>query len=303
MACTSEKSSGARGFAFWVAMASILSVAACGKKPDEQAAKKPAGQVIAQVGGEDVTIQELENEFRLANIPFDKRDDALTKRMLGEIVARKYLVQQAVAAKLDREPAIHLDIMRSREQVLASGQMQRALSSKASSIGNAEVDKYIAAHPVQFAKREILTTDQIMMPITSKAQEIVEATKDFKTLDQVEQTLKANGMPYNRSTGALDGANLTEEFLATIRVKKTDDIFFTRSGPNGVFFKVTGEQAQALVGDDAANRARQALRMELLKTESDEVTQAAQSSSKFEGDYARIMDVKPPENAAPAPTK
>jgi hypothetical protein len=40
----------------------------------------------------------MENEFRWANIPADKWEDGATvKRILGELVVRKYLMQQALA--------------------------------------------------------------------------------------------------------------------------------------------------------------------------------------------------------------
>ena len=41
------------------------------------------------------------------------------KASLSRIIERKYLVQQARAAKLDREPTVHLDLLRSREQIFA----------------------------------------------------------------------------------------------------------------------------------------------------------------------------------------
>ena len=91
-------------------------LAGCGKKQAEPAV---VGQVIAHVGPDDVTAQELDNELRLANVPADKRSDPIVKAALSRIVERKYLVQQAVAAKLDREPTVHLDLLRSREQILA----------------------------------------------------------------------------------------------------------------------------------------------------------------------------------------
>ena len=40
----------------------------CGKKSGDQAAVAK-GQVVAHVGDQVVTTQELENEFRLANVP------------------------------------------------------------------------------------------------------------------------------------------------------------------------------------------------------------------------------------------
>src|SRR4029077_20986368 len=119
---------------------------------------------------DDVTQQELDNELRLANVPADKRNDQIIKAALSRIVERKYLVQQAIAAKLDREPTVHLDLLRSREQVLAGAIMQRNLAAKAGSIGKADIDKFIAAHPLQFAKREIFNIEQITFSIPANIQ-------------------------------------------------------------------------------------------------------------------------------------
>lgn len=292
---------------FWLVgfiygLAPLILLAGCSKHKADEEAAAPTGQVIAHVGTDAVTVQELENELRLANVPFDKRSDAVKKRVLGEIVIRKYLVQQAMAAKLDREPTVHLDIMRSREQVLAGAQVQRTLATNASSIGKSEIDQFIGAHPSQFAKREILSIEQITMPIGAETQAVVDATKDFKTLDQVDQKLKELGVLHSRSTGALDSGNVSDEFLVALRAKKDEDIFFARSGANGTFFKVTGEQAKPLSGDDAANRARQLMRMALLKAESEQAAQAAEASTKYEGEYAKIMSKKAPEKQE-APVK
>jgi len=269
------------------ALISIVLLGGCNKKTADQDAV--TGQVIAHVGSDDITAQELENEFRSANVPLDKRSETLTKRVLAEIVTRKYLVQQAIAAKLDREPTVHLDIMRSRERVLAGAFAQRTLSSKASSIGKSEVDQFIAAHSSQFAKREIFSTEQINMPIGAETHSIVDATKAFKTLDQVDQKLKELGISHERSTGSLDSANLPDEFASALQAKKDDDIFYVQNGSVGTFFKVTGEQSQPLAGDEATARARQMMQAEILKTAGEQAAQAAQASVKYEGEYAKMM--------------
>src|SRR3979409_1575024 len=83
-----------------------LMLAACGKKAGDQAAA-PNSQVVAHVGDQVVTTQELENEFRWANVPVDKqKDPEVIKRILSTLVARKYLLQQALTEKLDREPGV-----------------------------------------------------------------------------------------------------------------------------------------------------------------------------------------------------
>ena len=75
-------------------VAAAFGTAGCGKKRESQAV---VGQVIAHVGPDDFTQQELDNELRLANVPVDKRTVAVVKAALSRIIERKYLVQQAVA--------------------------------------------------------------------------------------------------------------------------------------------------------------------------------------------------------------
>ncbi|MBV9286465.1 MAG: hypothetical protein JO288_01340, partial [Hyphomicrobiales bacterium] len=119
------------------ALAAALALAGCGRKENEGAV---VGQVVAHVGTDDVTQQEVDNELRLAGVAPDKRSDELVKAALSRIIERKYLVQQARAIKLDREPTVHLDILRSNEQVLAGAYAERELASKASGISQNEVD-------------------------------------------------------------------------------------------------------------------------------------------------------------------
>ena len=102
---------------------------------------------------------------------------------------------------------------------------------------------------------------------------------------------------------SLDSVNMPDDFLAALQAHKADDIFFARNGPNGTFFKVTGEQSRPLTGDDAANRARQLLRIDLLRADSEQTAQAAEAGAKYEGDYARIMGNQPPVEKENAPAK
>jgi len=261
-----------------------VTLLACSKEK----AEAPSGQVVARVGNEDVTTQELQNEFRLANVPADKqKDPAIVKRMLSQLVLRKYLLQQALTAKLDREPGVLLDVLRSREQILASAYINRTVSEK--SISQADIDKYIADNPLKFANRQLVSVEQIVFPIGPNAQAVVDASKDLKTLDAIDQMLTSMNVPHNRSMGGLNTADIPETLFNTIQAKKADDVFFTRLGPNGVFFKVTGEQPRPLEGEAASNMARQFIRADNVNAELGLASVAANLEAKYQGDYATIM--------------
>jgi EpsD family peptidyl-prolyl cis-trans isomerase len=272
-----------------------IALAGCNK---ETAA--PKGQVIARVGSEDVTQQELENELRWAQVPADKRDEATVKRVLGDLVQRKYLVQKAVAGKLDREPSTLLDILRSREQILATTYTQRDAAARSTAIGKADIDKYILSHPLMFERRQLLTVDKISIAMTPATQTVVEATKNLKSLEDIEKKLKELNVLYNRSMGSLSTGDIPEEFYNVLKGQKPDDVFFVPTSPTGTFFRVKGAETTPMKSEDAARIARQALVVEIMRGEMRKIAATAEAEAKYEGEYAKIMSA-PPANTGTRP--
>jgi EpsD family peptidyl-prolyl cis-trans isomerase len=266
-----------------------LLLVGCGKGSDNQAGAAK-GQVVAHVGTDVITIPELENEFRLNNIPGDKqKQPEIVKRILGELVLRKYLAQQALAAKLDREPSVLLDILRAREQVLATAFISRNVAAKASAITQADVTKYIESNPQKFANRQLLEVEQITFPLGPNSQSVTDAVRDMKSLDEIDQKLTAMNVPHSRSTGSLNSGDLPQDILNRMEAKKPDDVFFLRAGPNGMFLIVKGEETRPLSGEGATNLARQYMRVELQKAEIGLASVSANFAAKYEGDYAAMM--------------
>jgi len=280
------------------ALAAAALLAGCGKKQEAQAV---VGQVIAHVGPDDVTQQELDNELRLAGIPADKRTDALVKAALARVIERKYLVQQALAGKLDREPTVHLDILRAREQILAGAFVQRDLASKMSTISKNEIDSYIQGHPEQFDQRKLFQIEQISFVPPKDVEAITAATKDDKTLDQVAAQLNQMNIKFSRGTATLDGATLPAAMLKALDARKPDDVFFIRSRGSGSFFKVTSVDAKPLTGDEGTEFAKREVRSEIARKSAEAVTQAALANAKYEGDYARVMAAPAPAGTGAAP--
>ncbi len=243
-----------------------LTLAACGKKT-EVTTEVSKSQVVAKVGNEVVTVQELDNEFRLENVAAERRKDPETiKRVLGGLVTRKYLMQRAVEAKLDREPTVLLDVLRSKELVLANALASREVTTKAAAISKSDIDNYIANNPQKFANRKLMSVEQIAVSLGSTSQAMIEATKEMKTLDEVDQKLTGMGVPHGRSAGMISTGDLPND-LFRVMIEKPDEIFFVRSGVNGIFFKVTGQESRPLEGSAAIDAARQYLRQDIVRSE------------------------------------
>jgi EpsD family peptidyl-prolyl cis-trans isomerase len=280
------------------ALPAAMLLAGCGKKQDAPAV---VGQVIAHVGPDDVTQPELDNELRLANVPADKRSDEVVKAALTRIVERKYLVQQALAAKLDREPTVHLDLLRAREQIVAGAFVQRDLTSKMSSVSKNEIDSYIQGHPKQFDQRELFQVDQISFTQPKDVEALAAATKDFKSLDQVEAKLNEMNIKFSRGNATLDSATMPAEMLKVLDARKPDDIYFIRARGSDSYFKVTSVDQKPLTGDQANEFAKREVRAEIGRQAAADITKAALADSKFEGDFGRIMTTAAASPAQPAP--
>ncbi len=278
-----------------LAVCAIASLALLGcSKKNEGNSSASGGQVVARVGDQAVSAQELDTELRWNNVAADrKRDDAVVKRVLGELVARKYLVQKALDAKMDREPTVLLDILRSREQVLARAFAMRELSKQASSITAADTEKYIADHPSKFANKKILAVDQISFPLGSLDPSVIGSIKELMSLEKVDERLTELGVAHARSSASLSTTDMPDELLRSIQEKNPGDVIFVRSGQNGVFLSVKGERSQPLEGDAAINVARQLQQQDLARAQASLANFTANAEAKYEGDYAKIMGEHP----------
>lgn len=273
-----------------LAIAGCLAAALAGcEKRDRAQSGSSSGQVIARVGEQVVTTQELETEFRHANVPVEKRKDPeMVKQILSGLVARKYAMNQAIAAKLDREPGVLLDLLRSREQVLENAFLTRTVASKAFS--KADVDKYIANNPSKFSQRKFFTVEQIAFPFGPAGQLFVDSNKNPPSLDEVDRKLTAAGISHARQSSMLNSAEMPMELYDLIESKKTVGVFFSRTGSNGVFLQVNGDELRPFEGEPAATLARQLLRADAIKAEQGMVNYSANIETRYEDEFAQIMN-------------
>lgn len=170
-----------------------------------------------------------------------------------------------------------------------------------SAVSKNEIDSYIQGHPKQFEQRELFQVDQISFPTPKEVEALAAATKDFKTLEQVEAKLNEMHIKFSRGDATLDSATMPPEMLKVLDARKPDDIYFIRSRGGASFFKVTSVDQKPLTGDQADNFARREVRVDIGRKGAEEITKAALADTKFEGDYARIMTSATPSAPAPAP--
>jgi len=304
---TRRKRIGAAASAF--ALCATLMLTGCGgDEPAQQAAKpeeqKLAGQVVARINGEEVSIHELSAERRRVSFPSGTAEEEATRQLLGAVVERKLFTQKAVEAGLDRQPGVLLDLRRAREQVLAQAYLQQQMAARAP-VSRQEVEAFVAGNPHMFAQMEKLSFDKIVVPGTAVTDELMGKLNDADTLADVEKVLASAGVAYNRGKGESATAELPADIVTQIKAVKPGKVFMLNTGGVATFATLTAATPEPLLGSDAFNAARRVLEAKRGQEDAEAIRASVRDAGKVEyvGEYAGIMAAPPAAtpDATPAP--
>ena len=217
--------------------------------------KAPTGQVVAIVGGQEVTIRELNAELN-GSLPSDpKQLRAVKQAALRSVIIRKLLAQQAEREKLQKTPEFALQKQRLTEVILARD-LQSRLAASVPQPSDEEVQSFMSAHPDLFAQRRVYSIDQIQAqgPI---AQTVLKAALPLKTLEDVNALLGKNGIQSERRTVQLDAARVQPRLAETIAKLAPNDILIIPEPESVSFNVVRNSIVKPFTGADAVNIARQ----------------------------------------------
>jgi EpsD family peptidyl-prolyl cis-trans isomerase len=273
-----------------LASAALIALAGCNRGGTESA---PTGQVIAKVGGQEITQRELTAELN----GFTSQDEATTKKAqeaaLQAIVNRKLLAHAAKEAGIEKSADFQLMQHRADELMLAQAYEQQ-IASKLPKPSQQEVQQYIAQHPNTFAQRKIFVLDQIKIP-RSTDRKILDRLKPLHSNDEVEQALLSAGVDYAREPATLDASTappaLTDQI---VRIGSTEP-FVLPSGNSITINQVKESRTVPFTGAPATELAQKALMSDrvskAIKARMDELKKAA-GGVQYQAGYA------PPKEAA-----
>jgi EpsD family peptidyl-prolyl cis-trans isomerase len=277
-----------------LASAALIALAGCNRGGTESA---PTGQVIAKVGGQEITQRELTAELN----GFTSQDEATTKKAqeaaLQAIVNRKLLAHAAKEAGIEKSADFQLMQHRADELMLAQAYEQQ-IASKLPKPSQQEVQQYIAQHPNTFAQRKIFVLDQIKIP-RSTDRKILDRLKPLHSNDEVEQALLSAGVDYAREPATLDASTappaLTDQI---VRIGSTEP-FVLPSGNSITINQVKESRTVPFTGAPATELAQKALMSDrvskAIKARMDELKKAA-GGVQYQAGYA------PPKEGAAAAT-
>ena len=173
--------------------------------------KKPEGQVIATVNGEEVTRRELVSEVNAigsGNLSEEQMKAAQPTLVQG-IVDRKLLVQEAKRSNLDKNPQYLAERQRA-DDILLVRMLAQSWTGRQTKPDAAAVRAFIAGNPQMFGERKAVLVDAIVTPSSSiTAQQLL----PYKSNDAIAAWLKESKKPFQRVTRPIDTATLPKQFV------------------------------------------------------------------------------------------
>lgn len=239
----------------------LATLAACGSSD-------PIGkqtQVVAKVNGDEITVHQINGEMRRLQVPV-ANPQKVAKQMLGSLIDRQLLVQEAQKLNLDRSPEVMQLVDAARAQIYA----QAYLARKVSALGPAtekEIQQFISEHPEVFSRRRVFTTaDYIFANDASKfnasqLQSLASNAEELKAwltshrvhFEIAEETIPTEALPK-------DAVNLADQLKVGDLLIMHDDIkVVARSIANIAEVPLSEQQAKEMATKAVNERKRQQL--------------------------------------------
>ena len=277
-----------KSFTAALMLGTALLLSACGDKKGGEIEK---GQVVATVGGNDITVHELNAELQGAQLPANlgaEQKKQVEQSALQQVVNRRILADVARERGLDKTPMFLLQSRRAEETILVQ-MLQRQMSSAVKQPGQTDVATFIAQNPDMFAERKIFTVDQIQFQ-TPRDPRILQKYQPLKTMAEVEAMLKQDGLQYRRAPAQLDVARANPELAQQVLKMNREDIFIIPAGQIMVANFITDTKVQPLTGNEAQQLATAMIQQrafnDLVKRDLEPKVKKAESEVKYQAGFA-----------------
>ncbi len=236
-----------------IALLLVAGLSACGSDTKEKA----PGQSMARVNGEEITIHQVNEELKAANVSAEQKD-AATKQLLESLIDRQLLLEQAKRDKIDRDPAVMQAIERARSQIMAQAYLQKRLLANARPSKD-EIDAYFAAHPEIFAQRKEYDMLQLVIESKDYTDELKAYLPTAKSLAEVAAWLDERKLKYVGNRQARSTADMPPELVKKIQGLRKGQMFVIQEGNHHVLVALNDMRDNPMTADVAAPRIGQFL--------------------------------------------
>jgi len=258
---------------YWISLAlAPLLLAGCERKPE--------GQVVAVVNGDEITQQEVAEELKGTQLPQGADQAAVQRAAVQSLVQRRLLARAARDDGVEKDPAFLVQRKQLEDRLLVQFLAQRSARTMAKpDIG--EVNAYMAANPGAFADRAIWTVNRLQFA-EPKDPAVMKAIAGEHSIDAIVATLRSAGVRFSQDVGQLESAAVTTEVYNKILALPPGEPFVqTKNGVVSVG-AVIGKQPAPLTGDAAVAAATDRLLAQRVNSRLESRLKTLKAAAKIE---------------------
>jgi EpsD family peptidyl-prolyl cis-trans isomerase len=202
---------------------------ACGKK-DEAEQGELKTQVVAKVNSDEISIHQVNFQLARMGQVTEAQSKEASRQILTRLVDQQLLKQQALEAKLDRDPKVLQALESSKAEILAQAYLDQ-LMSKAAKPSKAEVDTFYQDHPELFSNRRIYRLQELVIDVNKdNVSDIESGLKDIKSISEVAAWLKSKNYPFTANSNVRAAEQLPLEMLKKLQSLKDGDLMMVPTG-------------------------------------------------------------------------
>jgi EpsD family peptidyl-prolyl cis-trans isomerase len=288
-----------------IATALLLGLSACGSKD----ASKPATQVAAKVGSEEISIHQINQILSRTNTDGATAQDtqAVSREVLEKLIDQQLAVDQAIDAKLHRTPEVVAQLEAVRREILANAYLQQIASAIAKPSAE-EAAKFYAENPQLFSARRIFNVQEIVVPASAVGGGVADQLRDFaqagKPLEESAAWLKSKEISFGGGTASRPAEQVPLELLPRLHALKDGQITVIESPKSLTLLRLVSSQPAPIAQAAAIPRIEQFLANKHANEAVTEKLKQLRNSVKiaYLGDFGTADGAPAPVvHAAPAP--
>ncbi|MES2579535.1 MAG: EpsD family peptidyl-prolyl cis-trans isomerase [Pseudomonadota bacterium] len=234
---------------------SAMATVSCGKK-DQAESGKAETQVVAKVNNDEISIHQI--NFQLGRLTqsnpkplSEAQSKEAAKQILARLVDQQLLKQQAIEAKLDRDPRVLQIIETSKNEILAQAYLEQLLA-KAAKPTAAQVDTFYKENPALFENRRVFRLQELAVTVgKEKYAEIEENVKKLKNINEIAAWLKAQSYPFNANSNVRAAEQLPLEFLKQLQPLKDGELIVAKTAQSISIVHIVASQSVPIARDKA----------------------------------------------------
>jgi EpsD family peptidyl-prolyl cis-trans isomerase len=283
------------GFALALGVLSVLPMlTACGQPSIEG----DATQVIARVDNAEISMWQYNHALQRAGVTLPSV--AVKKELAAKLVDRELALQAALAAKMDRQPDVMLQLEEARRDVLARAWAEHTARDASQPTDNIAA-RYFKDHPELFAERRIYRLREAALPADLKQlDEVKSRLVAGLSMDQVTTWLRGQQVSFNEQRVIRAAEQLPIEALPRLQAASAGQVVFFETPRGVLLYQVLGVESAPVSWENARPIIFDYLRRQggkrAVQNESDRLRQAARI--QYLGEFAELF-AEPPAKGAP----